>query len=182
MVAYEIEKHSRDSEAIRREGGGQHHGGVQTSGSIMESEAAQPRGDLMVPGYSGAVSDVPPPPTPYYDPDFELMFPETLQCGHSSRSVLDNCESCLACNTVYAALMKNRERVSFRNGPQARPSSADRTGDRRGTGCRCVWREERRKRARSADFQQDECSRIRKQVRYQPIGGSLMLARKGFDA
>ena len=70
----------------------------------------------MVPGYSGAVGDVPPPPTPYYDPDFELMFPETLQCGHSSRSVLDNCESCLACNAVYAALMKNRERVSFRNG------------------------------------------------------------------
>ena len=114
------------------------------SGGITEGEAVQPQEDLMVPGYSGAASDVPPPPAPFYDPGFELNFPAELQCGHSFRSVLNSCENCETCHTVYAALAKNRERVSFRNGPQTRPSSADRTGDRWGPRDGCVRRKGRR--------------------------------------
>ena len=60
-IAYEIERHTRDSEAIRKEGGGQHHGGLSTSGGMTDGFAAQPQGDLLVPGYSGATAEVPPP-------------------------------------------------------------------------------------------------------------------------
>ena len=85
-----------------------------------------------MPGYTGATDEVPPPPSPYYDPDLELDFPAVLACGHDFSTVLNTCESCAACNTVYATLLKNRERArtSFRNGPQARPSPTGRTGEK----------------------------------------------------
>ena len=46
------------------------------------------------------------------------------------RLILDHCDDCQVCNTVYVAMKSNRERASFRNNPQTRPSSADRAGSR----------------------------------------------------
>ena len=59
MIAFEIEKHSRDSEAIRREAGGHRHGAASMSGNLTENEGGHPQGDLMVPGLTGAASEVP---------------------------------------------------------------------------------------------------------------------------
>ena len=100
------------------------------SGSIVKGESGHPQGNLMVPGLLGATGEVPPPPAPYYDPDFETNFPSELGCGHPFRMILNNCDECQVCNTVYAALKSNRERASFRNSPQTRPSSVDRAGYR----------------------------------------------------
>ena len=75
LIAFEIEKHSRDSDAIRREAGGSRQRAVSMSGGLVESENGHPQGNLMVPGLLGAAGEVPPPPAPYYDPDFESNFP-----------------------------------------------------------------------------------------------------------
>ncbi len=59
----------------------------------------------MVPVLLGATEEVPPPPAPYgYDPDFEANFPSELGCGHPFRLILDNCDDCKTCNTVFAAV------------------------------------------------------------------------------
>ena len=100
-------------------------------GSIAEEDSGQLAGNFMVPALLAATEEVPPPPAPYgYDPDFEANFPSELGCGHPFRLILDNCEDCQVCNTVFAAVKSNRERASFRNNPQTRPNSADRAGSR----------------------------------------------------
>ena len=42
LIAYEIEKHSRDSEAIRKETGSSRQGAISLAGSIAEAEGGHP--------------------------------------------------------------------------------------------------------------------------------------------
>ena len=73
---------------------------------------------------AGAAADVPPPPAPYYDENFEQIFPAEQDCGHNFKEVVSNHEDCVTCHAILAAMMKNRERPANRAAPQ------DRAGER----------------------------------------------------
>ena len=61
IIAFDLERHSRDSEALRREGNGQRSAAVTASGGPMESDSMYGQADLVGQGLAvGAAGEVPP--------------------------------------------------------------------------------------------------------------------------